>query len=156
MSYTRDNIIWLAGLLEGEGNFRLDKNCPRITLNMTDKDVVEKVHNIFGGNFYIQDKSKYKSNWNICYSLTINGERAIGIMLSIYTLMGQRRKTKIKEIVGKWKTLPAPVNQKITSRIADFIREDYTNGISYNDLAIKYNLSYAGVWSVINGKTWNI
>ena len=40
------DLTWLAGLLEGEGSFLKappsDPNCPRISLEMTDKDVVER------------------------------------------------------------------------------------------------------------------
>lgn len=156
MSYVRDNIILLAGILEGEGNFRMDKNCPRITLNMTDKDVVEKIHQKFGGNFYVQNKAKYNSKWKECYSLVFNGELAISIMMSIYSLMGQRRKAKIKEVIEAWKKVPIHPKKKINSRIKEFLKEDYKAGLSYNDLATKYNLCYASVWNVVNGRTWSI
>ncbi len=44
-------LHWLAGLLEGEGSFLKPPpsapNTPRITLQMTDEDVVQRVQEIF-------------------------------------------------------------------------------------------------------------
>ncbi len=46
-------VIWLAGLLEGEGcfNVRKDKNMqPRVSIEMTDKDIIERAAKLFGSN----------------------------------------------------------------------------------------------------------
>ena len=44
-------LYWLAGILEGEGSFMKgvpsNPNSPRIAIQMTDKDVLEKVAAIF-------------------------------------------------------------------------------------------------------------
>lgn len=47
------DIIWLAGLLEGEGcfNVRPEKNGQaRVSIEMTDKDIVERVSRLFDSN----------------------------------------------------------------------------------------------------------
>ena len=49
MDIARDDLMWLAGLLEGEGSFLMARNIvagkvyryPKITVNMTDRDVIE-------------------------------------------------------------------------------------------------------------------
>lgn len=156
MSKVRDNIIWLAGILEGEGCFRQDKNTPRITVNMTDEDIIHKIASMFNVSYKKMGgkvRESYK-NWKPCYSVTINGAQAVGIMFSIYSLMGQRRKSKIKEIIEAWKKVPIHPKRKINSRIKEFIKEDFKLGLSYNDLSKKYNLCYASVWNVVNNRTW--
>jgi hypothetical protein len=44
-----------------------------------------------------------KENRKIQYRITLNGKKAIQWMLTLYTLMGQRRKAKIEEVLLKWK-----------------------------------------------------
>jgi len=47
------DIIWLAGLLEGEGcfNVRPEKNDQaRVSVEMTDKDIIERVSRLFDSN----------------------------------------------------------------------------------------------------------
>lgn len=46
----KHEIIWLAGLLEGEGcfNYRADRKQARISVEMTDQDVLERVAGLFG------------------------------------------------------------------------------------------------------------
>lgn len=44
-----NQIVWLAGLLEGEGNFRHQgKSAAIIQLGMTDRDIVERASQIMG------------------------------------------------------------------------------------------------------------
>jgi hypothetical protein len=47
------DVIWLAGLLEGEGcfNIRPDKNNQvRVSIEMTDRDIIERAAKLFGSN----------------------------------------------------------------------------------------------------------
>jgi len=102
MSVNIKDICWLAGLLEGEGCFIISKNkTPRIQLGMCDLDVVEHAAKLLGGvTIYtaktIVDRKTF-------YVLQLGGSKAIGWMMTIYQFMGERRKTKIKEILSVWK-----------------------------------------------------
>jgi len=96
-------ITWLAGLLEGEGCFYF-RSSPAISLQMTDRDIIEKatslVNNKKGKNIY---SYKPKGNRKRAYSLRIHGYRAIAWMLTIYSFMGERRKEKIRNVISDWK-----------------------------------------------------
>lgn len=46
----RQDVLWLAGLLEGEGcfNYRPEKNQVRVSIEMNDRDVIERVAALWG------------------------------------------------------------------------------------------------------------
>lgn len=146
MSKTRDDIIWLADILEGEGYFYFGDNCPIIGVGMCDKDIIERVAKMFKTKIYV---GKPRSPLhNICYTVRVCGEKAVGIMLSIYSLMGQRRKAKIKEIIEKWKSI-VPKHKKTHFRQRELIREDYNSGkLTVKELAEKHNLKISLIQSI--------
>jgi hypothetical protein len=151
----KNKIIYLAALLEGEGCFTMSKNSPRIQINMTDEDVIKNVAEMFNVT-YRPMKGKIREShpeWKMCYNVTINGEKAISLMMSILPLMSQRRQEKIKEVIALWKKVPTPSNQKLNSRQAHFIREEF-NGKNYKELALKYGVSYAAIWNVVNNRVF--
>lgn len=92
------SIAWLAGILEGEGYFSLSPS-PTITLSMTDEDIVRKVAQIFKRPYNLNPKAGSKMQ----YRVNVCGTPAIEWMFTIYSLMGERRKFKITEIINEWK-----------------------------------------------------
>ena len=95
LTETRD-IIWLAGLLEGEGYFGLNRGkYPRITLHMTDEDIVIRAAALMGSNIYRQRN---------CWIAQVNGARAIMWMMTLYTLLGERRREAIRMVIKVWRT----------------------------------------------------
>lgn len=153
MSKIRDDIIWLAGLLEGEGCFTTFDVTPGIVLQMTDKDIVERVSKVFGTE--IRKTNPRTKNCKFTYIIRVYGGKAIGVMFSIYPFMGKRRKARIKEVINKWKS---HVNKrtKLNSRIVEFIRNEYKNGLSSIELANKYNVARHVIWQITNYETWKI
>lgn len=105
-----EDIYWLAGLLEGEGCFgaHTKTKTPRIRLNMTDLDVVERAHKLLGATCKISrvDRSKQNPNWKDTYNFTVPGRRAAGWMMTLYSLMGERRQAKIREVLFEWQDHP--------------------------------------------------
>lgn len=102
---TTKDIIWLSGILEGEGCFSKCGNKITIQLQMTDKDTVQKAYKIFnsGGSITPYFGNKVKQNKTI-YCITIRGDRAAMWMMTLYSLMGERRKEKIKSLLSFWKS----------------------------------------------------
>ncbi len=112
-----ENIYWLAGLLEGEGCFithvitkntrngKFDYKQFQFKLQMNDRDIVERAAALIGSNPTIH-KREYRFHYNKKpgYEIHINGSLAIQWMMTIYTLMGIRRREKIREIIEEWKT----------------------------------------------------
>jgi len=106
---SRENIIWLAGYLEGEGCFTISTSLSRsgskayrILVNSEDKDVIEKASCILHG-YPRLTSSKPRNHNKTFYGTNINGNNAIGWMMTLYTLMSIRRKKRIREVVEDWK-----------------------------------------------------
>lgn len=110
------DICWLAGLIEGEGCFYVHTKIykrqngtttykqPKIIISMTDKDVIERVAKMFGCFVQVQSKTaNANKGGKIQYTAFSTGNKAIAWMMTLYSLMGTRRKAKIKEVISMWK-----------------------------------------------------
>ena len=102
------HVRWLAGLLEGEGcfNYRYDRDQPRVTLEMTDRDVVQRVARMFGANVSRRRPRRtmgtgtFTVGWTKeSFQTAIHGDRAIDLMKIVKPFMGTRRRAKISEIL---------------------------------------------------------
>lgn len=98
------DIVWVCGLLEGEGTFLYNKqSIPMIQVGMTDKDVVERVARILGtkamGPYRPTPNPKHKSR----YVATVSGKRAIGWMMTLLPMLGERRRARVLEHIASWK-----------------------------------------------------
>jgi hypothetical protein len=95
------DIAWIAGLLEGEGSFmKPAKNdpygMPRIQIQMTDHDVIEKIAKMFGVVAYKVKNPRYEQNgWKTPYMAFIRGSRAAEMMNIVKPYMGTRRLSQI-------------------------------------------------------------
>lgn len=105
-------IYWLAGLLEGEGYFSAANNRDtattfKIGIGMTDLDVVEKASWLLNGVLRIHSNGREQNgkflHYKRVYKTQCHGDRAISWMMTIYPLMGNRRKARIRSIIAEWK-----------------------------------------------------
>ena len=114
---TTKDICWLAGWLEGEGSFMWTpngraKNLATIVGSSTDLDVVQRAAGLLGEKPLLTRPRAVKripDTWvstKPLYRTRIRGARAIGWMMTLYPMMGVRRKEKIREILEKWKVTP--------------------------------------------------
>lgn len=100
---TLKEIVWLAGLLEGEGSFSLINNVtPAIRLGMTDKDVVEHAAKILGTELNRPTPGRLVQHKTM-YDCAIFSFKAIGWMMTLYSFLGNRRREKISNIIYEWK-----------------------------------------------------
>ena len=92
------DLCWLAGLLEGEGSFLKpapsEPKLPRITIEMTDEDVIRKVASLFEVNYYAT--LNRNDGRKVTYKVQVKGKRAASIMQQILPLMGIRRQQQIE------------------------------------------------------------
>ena len=95
----RDDIIWLAGLLEGEGWFSISqKKYPLIGIFMTNEDVIVKVAELWDKNIN-RGVGSSKNGWRT----QINGPYAIAWMMTLYPFLSKCRRKRIVEIIEFWK-----------------------------------------------------
>jgi len=103
------DIAWLAGILEGEGCFGSyaaeGRIVPFVDVSMSDKDVVARSAALVGVAT-CQKVDPRKETYKTQYKWRATGRRAIGVMLTVYPLMGVRRQAKIRDTVALWRTVP--------------------------------------------------
>lgn len=96
------DIAWAAGLIEGEGCFtwHSDGRHPYFLMDMTDKDVLVKFQTIFPdtnlrGPYAHKNKPQHKPR----YRVDAFGPKALHVMQTVYSYMGDRRKAKMDEFL---------------------------------------------------------
>ncbi len=96
----RDDVIWLAGLLEGEGTFDLQRGkYPRVRLAMTDRDVVGRAATLFGSTIRLTLRPAPASP---IWHAEIQGAPAVEIMRAVLPFMGSRRSGRIAQILSEF------------------------------------------------------
>ncbi len=93
------DVIWLAGLLEGEGTFDIHRGkYPRVRVGMTDRDVVGRVATLIGSKVTARyHKAPYQATWHA----EVTGDKAQAVMAAILPFMGTRRSGRIATILGQ-------------------------------------------------------
>lgn len=101
---TEVELAWLAGLLEGEGSFLKPSPCEptsvRIAVEMTDKDVIDKVSKLWNIRYCQTRKRRQNLNHKPTYRIQIKGRRAAELMVKLKPLMGERRQQQIQEALN--------------------------------------------------------
>ena len=92
---------WVAGFLEGEGCFTVnrvkEKIYLRIQVTSVDKDVLERLCACVGSGHVSGPHKIRKDTHNATYAWRMNMQREVLVLLrSIYSLMGERRKKQIR------------------------------------------------------------
>lgn len=105
---TEAELAWLAGILEGEGSFMVAKSrykervyrYARITVQMSDADVIERVHKLTqtkGGIF----TAAATGLGNIpLHRVWVSGQAAYELMEKLRPWMGKRRQARIDEVMA--------------------------------------------------------
>ncbi len=112
-------IAWLAGLLEGEGCFRVNDSPARkksgrrpsltVKLKMSDEDIVTRAADLMkAARVRAIKPSQTKANntyhnrerWSDVYELEIGGQKAEDVMSAVLPYMGKRRSAKIRECLA--------------------------------------------------------
>lgn len=93
------DVIWLAGLLEGEGTFDMHRGkYPRVRVGMTDRDVVGRAATLMGSNVTLRlHQAPAQATWHA----EVSGPKAVAVMESVLPHMGARRSGNIATILGQ-------------------------------------------------------
>lgn len=97
---TAHEAQWLAGLLEGDGMFCISGRTPRLVLQMTDKDVVDRAATLLGSNTW--GPSAPKPPRKPVWACGATGLTAIEWMRVLRYMLGERRRAQILTVVKQW------------------------------------------------------
>lgn len=96
---TVTDTMWLAGVMEGDGTFCLSGNTARLSLQMTDRDTIERAALLFGGKVW---KHPPTSSGKPVWACGRSGLSAVEWMRVLRPYMGSRRQTQITTTVRGW------------------------------------------------------
>lgn len=116
---SKEDILWVAGLLEGEGCFTLGTKAGgtrkarqlRLTCSMTDKDVILRLQTLVGGNVYLERRNKTRPQHKPLHvwSMTRRAQ-VVPLLEKILPHMGQRRTQRIVELLEYAQQFPPLYN----------------------------------------------
>jgi hypothetical protein len=104
----RDNDLhWLAGLLEGEGSFGFSCT-PVIQMAMTDRDIVARAHAVCGPAARLNGPYMPKGGKHPIWRLAVHGRTGAGLMMTLWSLLGTRRREQIRAALARWRESRRP------------------------------------------------
>lgn len=95
-----EEVAWVAGLLEGEGSFMVQKKgslC--VSCSMTDEDVVRKLHELTGMGSVITDKLRIGRRQVYTWRIA-NRSKVVELITYLRPYMGSRRGGRIDEMLA--------------------------------------------------------
>jgi hypothetical protein len=149
-----DDLLWLAGLLEGEGSFMRGHpdrpNLPVISLTMTDEDVIARAASVMGVNYCEYDRKP--GVWKVMYVIQFKGKRACEIMELLRPHMGARRRGQIDSALGCYEDRRKP--PALTSEQAAEIRSRYRKHGAAAVIGAEYGISKWMVYAIHQGRAY--
>jgi len=99
VNLTVTDAMWLAGILEGDGSFCLSKKVPRLVLQMTDRDTVERTAKLLGSKVWGHPPTSANKPVWACGKA---GMPAIEWMRVLRPYMSSRRQRQIVDTARGW------------------------------------------------------
>lgn len=116
MAISSLDIAWAAGFIEGDGTLGYYKGVLQIRAVQVQKEPLERLQRIFGGNVY--RKRKAILNWQEIWCWAASTSKSAQIIMTLFVLFSSRRKAQATKALTLWKQArtpnsPRPGAQKI-------------------------------------------
>ena len=154
----RNDAIWLAGYLEGEGSFVFNHKSSSVEVTSTDLDVVERASLLMASS---TPKIKpTKGGIKTAYRTVATGERALRVMHTVFPYMGYRRSLAILSVVFRCAIRPGlrrgetHPRAKLTTEQVKEIKRRCAEGEMQLTLANEHGLSPSTISMIVMGKNW--
>jgi len=145
------DLAWLAGLLEGEGSFMKgppsESNLPRMRVQMTDADVIERAAHLMGVSAVSVKAAQV--GWKDSFVAQVKGAGAVSLMRLLQPRMGQRRRGQIDAALEGYNP---DRGVKITGEQAEEIRQRHLSGETAIELAAEYGVTKWTVYAIRQGR----
>ncbi len=88
-------LAWVAGILEGEGSFYVGPGGRKVTVEMKDLDIIERVQTILGGGrLYHRDNGMHSLTIARCLDLLV-------LLPAIMPWLGERRRVQANKLLDE-------------------------------------------------------
>lgn len=158
--WTRENLAWAAGIIEGEGYIGARPLGARsaglqIQVGMTDQDVVQRLMDVLGrgnvtGPYSRSSAPHHKSIWNY----GVYGKDAYAILVALYPWFGSRRAETSLASIRTWIALPGRnvKSRKLTDDQVRAIRHAVNvQRRPIRDVAAEFGSSHHSVMKIASG-----
>ena len=114
----QDRLIRAAGILEGEGSFftKTNGHAPVVACQMTDQDVIQELHDLFGGS--ISEPSIREPHHKKLWAWSVQGDAAEIAMNLIKPYMFTRRINAIDKALNVWSARKRVIDDARTKALA--------------------------------------
>lgn len=151
-------LHWLAGLLEAEGSFLKGPpsapHQPRISLSMTDKDIIEKVSLLWGVKYHPSGKARCEEKrWTPAVAVSLKGSRAVALMERLWPLMGKQRQIQMDAALACYQVIPHPTT-RLNEVVVTEIKRRLSEKVSAKTLALEYNVNLSTIYQIKSGTNW--
>lgn len=147
-------IAWGAGLFEGEGSFCFHKDKPRgIQITSTDRDILEKMIDIFGGKIYNDTRRDQKEHWKDAFVWRLPLRESLEFFSKVEPFLGKRRLQRGKEFmkgIEEVKSLRDKKSEAVLERFAK-IFELRSEGLTHKKIAEIVGVDRTHVTKILNG-----
>jgi hypothetical protein len=76
-----------------------------ITAPQVQREPLDRLHAAFGGSIYLRHRAASSRSKPI-YTWSLSGPTAVGLMMTLYTMMSPSRRTQIRTALDEWRTRP--------------------------------------------------
>lgn len=100
------NLEWAAGFIEGEGCFHWHKRGSRaeIRVAQVQREPLERLQHLFRGHIYLRKSSR--PTWQPVHVWAIYRSSAIGLAMTLYSLLSPRRRSQSLAVIQSWRASP--------------------------------------------------
>lgn len=155
--YDQTMIAWAAGLFEGEGSFCFNYGKPKaIQIASTDKDVLEKVVQIFGGKVYTLSRDKMKSHWKTEYVWKLPTSHTLDFFSKVEPFLGERRLERGREYIRLFTEIQERREQKSKDTLERYAKifELREQGLTHQKISEEVGLDRSHVSKILrNGES---
>jgi hypothetical protein len=149
---SKQDLHWLAGLLEGEGSFVAGPpstpRSPIVQVSMVDLDIIERAGSLFGTGAHVIPPRR--EGWRTAYCVRVRGARAVLWMKRLRPLMGTRRQAQIDKAIASY--APDPRRRLDDDTATDALAR-LANGESVRQVAERFGTSIWCIYDLRLGRT---
>lgn len=109
---TKD-LYWCCAFIDGEGwiSSRGGDTTPTVGASQNARELLDRLSGFLGGNVKLHNQ-KYKGQIKPIHTWRVYGARAVGVMMTIYSIMSEKRKFEIREALKIWRNKPTLRGEK--------------------------------------------
>jgi hypothetical protein len=146
-------FAWAGGLFDGEGTISLSKNKIRVSIHMTDLDILDTFKNNFGGSILSckKQQSHHKESWK--WLLTSNKSSYL-FLKKIEPFLHSRRSERLKEAESIYIEFEKVQHEKYqyVKNLREKVNFLHKSGLSHNNIASQLKVSRSYVTHILLGK----